>query len=267
MRRANTAWARSRSPSLRRGRITHKHECCRVPALSSAVQAVHDQRAVHSAQATLLTAQTATTATVLLERREAATTTEVGRWEIAGAAVGARCRWAVAARRRRGTRAKTGASGSGASRAWCTRRRLVIGVVHTQAASPELDTVESTNRVGGHGCVREFGEGEATRLARHPVHAQAHPHPGIDFDEQRAQLVLRGLETKIANKDRGRNGTPPQDAECVGTIAAEPRARETPPVKQAPGRSGCWPSAFPRGRSRPHRYAASIRAGGRDIRA
>lgn len=267
MRRANTAWARSRSPSLRRGSITHKHECCRVPALSSAVQAVHDQRAVYSAQATLLAAQTATTATVLLERRKTTAAAEVGRREIAGTAIRARCRWAVSSRRGRRTRTEAGSSWSGASRTWCTRRRLVIGVVHTQAASPEVDAVESANGVGGHGCVREFGEGEAARLPRHPVHAQAHSHPGIDFDEQRAQLVLGGLETKIANKDRGRNGTPPQDTECVDTIAVEPRARETPPVKQAPGRSECWPSAFPRGRSRPHRYAASIRAGGRDIRA
>jgi len=83
-----------------------------------------------------------------------------------------------------------------------------------------LEAVEPPDGVGRHGGIREFREREAAGTTRETVHAEADADPGIDLDEQRAQLVFGSLETKIADENGGRNGTPPRCPECAGTIAA-----------------------------------------------
>src|SRR5262249_31534097 len=99
--------------------------------------------------------------------------------------------------------------GRGAARPGSARRRFVVGVVHSQPASAMLEAVEAA----GGGCrnagMGELRKREAAGTSGDPVDAEPDAHPRIHLDEQRAQLVLGGLETKIADENGGRNGTPP----------------------------------------------------------
>src|SRR6266850_2537608 len=114
-------------------------------------------------------------------------------------------------------------------RARSPRRWLVVRVVHAEAAPAQLEGVEAADRIGGARRIRELREREPARLTRHAVGAEPHPHARIDVGEHAAQLLLRGLEGKIAYEDRGRNGL------LLGnrlrrTVAAWPRWRH--PLKQ-----------------------------------
>jgi hypothetical protein len=93
-----------------------------------------------------------------------------------------------------------------AERARGPRRWLVVGVVHAQAPSAQLECVEAPDGIRGACRVRELREREAAWPPGDAIRAEAHAHARIDVDEHRAQLVLRGLEGKIADEDRGRNG-------------------------------------------------------------
>src|SRR5439155_991387 len=93
-----------------------------------------------------------------------------------------------------------------AHRSWRPRRRLVVGVVHTQAPAAQLEGVEAPDGVGRAGRVRELSEREAARLAGDPVRAEAHAHGRVDVEEHSTQLLFSCLEGQIADEDRGRNG-------------------------------------------------------------
>src|SRR5262245_6425053 len=195
------------------------------------------------AQAALLRPQAAPAAAVLAERREVR---DLGR---------------EVAREVRGAEHGGGAAGS---RWWARRagRRLVVGAVDAQPATAMLETVEAANGVRRHRRIRELGKGKAARAPRHPIHAETDANPRVDLDQQVAQLVLGSLETKIADENGGRNGTPPQDPEFSGTIAAWTPSCEPRTLTRARSRSECCPSVLRRGRCRPHRSGASTPAGG-----
>jgi len=73
-----------------------------------------------------------------------------------------------------------------------------------------LEAVEAADGVCRHGGIGELREREAAGTAGDPVDAEPDAHPRVHLDEHRAKLVLSGLETKIADEDGGRNGTPPE---------------------------------------------------------
>src|SRR5262249_51664551 len=124
------------------------------------------------------------------------------------------------------------------------------------------EAVEPPDGVGRHGGVGELRERKPARTTRDPVDAEADADPGIDLDEQGTQLVFGGLETKIADENGGRNGTPPQCPKCGRTIAACRDTCEPRSVTRARARSECCPSVLRRGRCRPHRSGASTPGGG-----
>src|SRR5262249_9377563 len=143
------------------------------------------------AQAALLRPEAATAATVLPECREVGS---FGR-KVAREFLGAE-------------------HGRGAARPGSASRGLVVGVVHSQPTSAVLEAVEAADGVCRHGGIGGLRGREAARPAGDTVNAEPDAHPRVHLDEHRAKLVLGGLETKIADENGGRNGTPPLRRFC-----------------------------------------------------
>src|SRR5262249_17142113 len=69
------------------------------------------------------------------------------------------------------------------------------------------------------------GDREPARTAGGTVEAGPDAHPRVHLDEHRAKLVLGGFETKIADEDGGRNGTPPLPSILPNHISLYGRVR------------------------------------------
>src|SRR5438093_9688823 len=170
------AWAGSRSPHAHDGQITHKQR-------RRAVWHRCPRGARWLAEASLAGAEPAPAAAGAAERAAVAAAAEPLEIE----ALRRRCAHDAQRPRR-------------------PRRRLVVGVVHTQSPPAQLEGVEAPDGVGGAGRVGELREREAARLAGDPVRAETYAYGGVDIEENRTQLLLGGLEGQIADENRGRNG-------------------------------------------------------------